>query len=500
MWRGSLCRRKKRGRSLTILAWSRSSVPQPMSVLEFDLLAKPYAHGFGRALTAYLSESVSVLTERRSGHLYSALVNGGESEQRRLPSIYLSPDAWQATVLPEIRDQLEQLRSLHSASPADALGKAAHLFSRCIELHHLMLLPARQAMSDFQEFCETNAGVEAGSMVPLEALLLEQSPPMLCAVARLVDMRERFGVLSDDERIDLVDDGAPDGDGYGVAQPGWLDDRRYVLWADRMLRRFRVDGLAIYLIEANAKTRRDRALATLCLAVTIDKREQFESLLLHAQAGAAAAEIHGPMMHVRYMHELRCLALCFGRQLVDDGLLDQPHDIFHLSLDDLAGDCERGVIASRRDDYERQLQLAPPLTSLQLPIPDNAKPLSVRAQERLRLMGGIEGSRSGETEWHGVPASPGRASGPLRVPRSQADFAAVRPGEVALVPDAGPAWGWLTLGVAALVVEHGSPLGHAPTMARQLGVPCIVSASGLASILSDGQHLEVCGDSGRVNW
>jgi phosphohistidine swiveling domain-containing protein len=471
-----------------------------MSELEFDLLAKPYAKGFGQALTTYLGEPVSVHTERRNGHLYSALVSRGESERRNLLLAYLAPDAWQTTVLPEIRNHFEQLLRWRSESPAVALRQAASLFARCIELHHLLLLPARQAMSDFRVFCETNAGAQISSLVPLNALLLEQPLPMLRSVARLVDMRERFGALSDDERIDLVNDGAPDGDGYGVAQPGWLGDRRYVRRVERMLRRFRVDQLAICLIEASAKARRDHALALLRLAVAIDKREQFESLLLQAQAGATAAEIHGPIMHVRYMHELRCLALSIGRRLVDDGQLNQPDDIFHLAFDELAYGWKPSTIDSRRAEYEQQLQFEPPATGLQLPIPDDAKPLSEKVQQRLRFMSCDEGSLIGQAEWRGVPASSGQASGPLRVLRSQADFAAVRPGEVALVPDAGPAWGWLTFGVAALVVEHGSPLGHAPSIARQLGRPCIVSASGLASLLADGQHVDVCGDSGRVSW
>jgi hypothetical protein len=71
---------------------------------------------------------------------------------------------------------------------------------------------------------------------------------------------------------------------------------------------------------------------------------------------------------------------------------------------------------------------------------------------------------------------------------------------VALVPDAGPAWGWLALAGAPLIIEHGGPLGHAPAVARECGTACVVGGYGLSGLVAEGGIVKVSGDTGEVTW
>jgi pyruvate,water dikinase len=60
--------------------------------------------------------------------------------------------------------------------------------------------------------------------------------------------------------------------------------------------------------------------------------------------------------------------------------------------------------------------------------------------------------------------------------------------------------GWILLFPSALgiLVERGSLLSHAAIVARELGIPAVVSASGITRWLQDGDFIEMDGATGIV--
>ncbi len=74
------------------------------------------------------------------------------------------------------------------------------------------------------------------------------------------------------------------------------------------------------------------------------------------------------------------------------------------------------------------------------------------------------------------------------------------PGDVVLVPDPGAAWGWLGLGVRALLVEGGDKLSHVATAAREMDIPCVLGCGGLAAVVGEGRTVQVDGRKGLVRW
>ena len=98
----------------------------------------------------------------------------------------------------------------------------------------------------------------------------------------------------------------------------------------------------------------------------------------------------------------------------------------------------------------------------------------------------------------GQPASPGRYEGIARVILDPSVDATLRPGEVLVAPYTDPGWTPLFLTAGAAVVEVGSYLSHAGTVAREFGMPCVVDVADCTRRIQTGMRVEVDGTRGVV--
>ncbi|WP_432994472.1 PEP/pyruvate-binding domain-containing protein [Dactylosporangium sp. CA-233914] len=98
----------------------------------------------------------------------------------------------------------------------------------------------------------------------------------------------------------------------------------------------------------------------------------------------------------------------------------------------------------------------------------------------------------------GVPSSPGRACGPVRLVRGVDEFARVRPGDVLVCRTTDPAWTPLFRLAAAVVTETGGVLSHAAIVAREYGIPAVAGAGAAMTSLTDGVSVIVDGTAGTV--
>ena len=97
----------------------------------------------------------------------------------------------------------------------------------------------------------------------------------------------------------------------------------------------------------------------------------------------------------------------------------------------------------------------------------------------------------------GIGCCPGVVRGRARVV-TDPKAAEVRAGEILVAERTDPGWILLFAGAAGVVVERGSLLSHAAIVARELGLPAVVSVPGLTSWLKSGDLIEVNGASGMV--
>ncbi len=98
----------------------------------------------------------------------------------------------------------------------------------------------------------------------------------------------------------------------------------------------------------------------------------------------------------------------------------------------------------------------------------------------------------------GVPASPGRASGRVRVVRGPEQFDEFQPGEILVAPLTAPAWTPLFTRAAGVVTDVGSAAAHASIIAREYGIPAVVGCGDATARLRTGMRVTVDGTTGNV--
>ena len=107
-------------------------------------------------------------------------------------------------------------------------------------------------------------------------------------------------------------------------------------------------------------------------------------------------------------------------------------------------------------------------------------------------------SAAGEALLTGIGASPGTATGPVRIVRKLDHLDKVVDGDILVtemtMPDMVPAM----KRAAAIVTDEGGMTSHASIVSRELGVPAVVGTSRATTILEDGQRVTIDGELGRV--
>ena len=98
----------------------------------------------------------------------------------------------------------------------------------------------------------------------------------------------------------------------------------------------------------------------------------------------------------------------------------------------------------------------------------------------------------------GLGASPGAASGRVRVLSKTSESAQLQPGEVLVAPMTTPDWVPIMRRAAAIVTDAGGMTSHAAIVSRELGIPCVVGTRTATSTLRDGMLVTVNGKDGTV--
>ena len=98
----------------------------------------------------------------------------------------------------------------------------------------------------------------------------------------------------------------------------------------------------------------------------------------------------------------------------------------------------------------------------------------------------------------GLGASPGQASGAVRVLHDPGEARHLLDGEVLVAPMTNPDWVPAIRRAAALVTDGGGMTCHAAVVARELGVPCVVGTGDATRVLVDRSMVTVDGSTGEV--
>jgi pyruvate,water dikinase len=105
---------------------------------------------------------------------------------------------------------------------------------------------------------------------------------------------------------------------------------------------------------------------------------------------------------------------------------------------------------------------------------------------------------TGEVLAAGLAASPGVASGVVRVLRSAADGTRLEPGDVLVAAMTSPDWVPTLRRASALVTDGGGMTCHAAIVSRELGIPCVVGTGDATRKLTEGSTVTVDGARGKI--
>lgn len=194
---------------------------------------------------------------------------------------------------------------------------------------------------------------------------------------------------------------------------------------------------------------------------------------------------------IRMMGIVRQAFLKSGAELVAQGILDQPDDLFFLYLSELKqlaagedGDW-RQLVAQRRADYRREMRRR------QIP-----RLLLSDGRAFYDGLGAANGSDDNGV-LTGSPVSPGVVEGIVHIVFDP-HGANLLPGEILVCPGTDPAWTPLFLAAAGLVMEVGGLMTHGSVVAREYGIPAVVGVDRVTGRLKTGQRVRVDGSTGQV--
>ena len=82
-----------------------------------------------------------------------------------------------------------------------------------------------------------------------------------------------------------------------------------------------------------------------------------------------------------------------------------------------------------------------------------------------------------------------------RWPHYAGDPRGLEPGDILVAPSTDPAWTPLFTSAGGAVVDVGGQISHSTIVCRELGPPCVVSATGATQRLVDGSIIGANGDT-----
>jgi pyruvate,water dikinase len=176
-----------------------------------------------------------------------------------------------------------------------------------------------------------------------------------------------------------------------------------------------------------------------------------------------------------------------AERLVQAGALACREDCFYLTFNELhdavrTRHVDHALIRRRKDELRSYRALTPP---------------RVLTSEGEVLGGTYRRDGVPEGAVVGLPVSAGIVEGRARVVVDMAD-ADLEPGDILVTAHTDPSWSPVFVAVDGLVTEVGGLMTHGAVIAREYGLPAVVSVEHATRLIQDGQRIRVDGTHGYV--
>jgi phosphohistidine swiveling domain-containing protein len=200
---------------------------------------------------------------------------------------------------------------------------------------------------------------------------------------------------------------------------------------------------------------------------------------------------------------VRAMFYSIGRDFTLRRIIDEPRDIFYITLDELFGSMRghlvthdlRALVALRKKEYAAYEQIEPaPRFYTRGPTYWMNDHFSGDSE----APGVAAAAEGGDAHhMHGMGCCPGIVEGVVKVIRSPDDDMELN-GEILCTIRTDPGWIPLYPSASGLLVERGGLLSHSAIVAREMGLPTVVGLKGLTKRVRSGMRVRLDGQTGEV--
>ena len=241
---------------------------------------------------------------------------------------------------------------------------------------------------------------------------------------------------------------------------------------------------------------REQAEAVVRDTVPLWKRPWFNRALARARRALRDRD-NLRFARARIQGLVRDIARTLGGVLERERVLREAGDVFYLTFDELrdyvrgtavAADLQ-GIADVRRAEYDRYREESAP--------DERFTTFGMAYHRNIVRRPAPTGEAASDGPLRGTGCCPGKVEGPVVVaegPRADLDLR----GEILVADRIDPGWVPYFPSVSGLLIEHGGPLCHAISLAREMGVPTIAGIPGLLRRVQEGAHVRMDGAAGTV--
>ena len=287
---------------------------------------------------------------------------------------------------------------------------------------------------------------------------------------------------------------------YMAHLPTWAEDETLVM---RLIGRYLADpahapGTAL----ARSVALREQAEREAAQKLPADKLARFQELLEASTDHVGISEDRA-YWQLQISGSIRVPVLALGRKLVAAGAIDEPNDIFYLSLDEVQAAAGapsardwRSIVTANKAELARCQKLTPPQY---LGRPPSMSRAPADLQAVMKHLRGYGVSLSTDLRRvNGVAASRGVHRGTARVIKGLDEGDRLDPGDILVCRTTAPPWTTLFAIAGAVVSDAGGLLSHTAICAREYGIPAVVATQVATMKIPDGATITVDGENGHV--
>ncbi len=292
-----------------------------------------------------------------------------------------------------------------------------------------------------------------------------------------------------------------------VALPSWIEDPTPALG---MIKSFleKDEEHDFEAARAAAIAEREEAIAAARAGLSAEEQVAFDAGVASCQSANFPwwQDDHNYYIDLRVSLPLRWAAMAIAERVG----ADNPEDGIYLFWPEIIAVADgeksyeefRDLVAQRRVYFNESRAMRSKMPKVLGTIPEAvADPVLIEIfglNEHFLNAIKAAGSDSDVRTLTGLPASKGKARGIARVFNDADELHRLTPGDILVCESTSPNWTPAFAKIAACVCDGGGMLSHAAIVGREYGVPT-VTAVGLATVvISDGDEIEVDGDTGTV--